>query len=307
LTGETKGVAESNQLSIYHTPPQVKTLTNWQVPSEKPYDLGVVVSFGYFIPPHIISSLKYGAVNVHPSLLPKYRGAAPIQHAIMYGDAETGVTIQELDDREFDAGRILAQKAFDLSTSPPVYSSLKEKLASVGSRMLVDTLRHLKQRKANAMTQDVSKATKAPKIKKEWAEIDFSKMSAWQAEQMNRAIGEQYPLRTIYQTNKKKSKDIVVQLLDLHLPDQPVDALKGSSPGSFAWDDLGQSLHIVFGDHSVVACARFKVENKGVISASDFCNGYQAQGKFGVSLGVDDLIIEKNMKKRAKMHRYVRT
>lgn len=68
-----------------------------------------MVSFGYFIPPHIISLFKHGAVNVHPSLLPKYRGAAPIQHAILYGDQETGITIQELDDREFDAGRILAQ------------------------------------------------------------------------------------------------------------------------------------------------------------------------------------------------------
>lgn len=306
LTGETKEVAELNDISIYHTPPHVKTLANWQVPSEKPYDLGVVVSFGYFIPPHIISSFQYGAVNVHPSLLPKYRGAAPIQHAIMYGDRETGVTIQELDDREFDAGRILAQEPFDLSTRPPIYSSLKEQLASVGSRMLVDTLRHLHQRKVNAVPQDVSKATKAPKIKKEWSDIDFLHMSAWQAEQMNRAIGEQYPLRTMYQIHKKKqSKNIVIQLLDLHLPDAPLDGLKESDPGSFSWDDLSQSLQIVFGDHSVIACRRFKVENKGVISASDFCNGYQTQGKFGVSLTLDDdLTIEKNKKKRAKMHQY---
>lgn len=107
--GETKGIAETHKLDIFHTPAQAKTLDDWNVPSNKSYDLGVVVSFGYFIPPHIISSFKYGAVNVHPSLLPKYRGAAPIQHAILYGDSQTGVTIQELDDREFDAGRILAQ------------------------------------------------------------------------------------------------------------------------------------------------------------------------------------------------------
>lgn len=95
---------------MFFTPPSATDLDNWKVPTDKSYDLGVVVSFGYFIPPHIISSFKYGAVNVHPSLLPKYRGAAPIQHAIMYGDEETGVSIQELDDREFDAGRILVQK-----------------------------------------------------------------------------------------------------------------------------------------------------------------------------------------------------
>lgn len=208
------------------------------------------------------------------------------------------------DHYGFDAGRILAQEKFDLSTSPPVYSSLKKQLAAVGSRMLVDTLRHLHQRKANAVVQDVSKATKAPKVKKEWSEMDFVNMSAWQAEQVHRAIGEQYPLRTVYKTNKKKYKDIVVQLLDLHLPDQPVEILKEYAPGSFAWDELSQSVHIVFGDESIIGCSRFKVESKGVISASDFCNGYQAQDKFGVSLGTDDLIIERNMKKRAKMQRY---
>ncbi|GAN05966.1 methionyl-tRNA formyltransferase [Mucor ambiguus] len=298
---ETKGVAESHNLNIYHTPPQAKTLKDWCVPSDTNYDVGVVVSFGYFIPPHIIASLKNGAVNVHPSLLPKYRGAAPIQHAIMYGDAETGVTIQELDDREFDAGRILAQEHVSLAQAPPVYSSLKEKLSVIGGHLLVDTIRNLRQRKQDATTQDVSKATKAPKIKKEWSEMDFVNMSAWQAEQLHRAIGEQYPLRTVFE---KKNKPLAVQLLLLQVPDAPSAALKGCPPGSFAWDEPSQSLHIVFGDDSVVACTRLKMQNRGAVSAGDFVNGYGPQGQFGVSLDVDDTIIQKNIKKRAKMHRY---
>lgn len=298
---ETKGIAESNNLKIYHTPPQVKSLQDWHVPSDIAYDVGVVVSFGYFIPPHIISSLKNGAVNVHPSLLPKYRGAAPIQHAIMYGDAETGVTIQELDDREFDAGRILAQQHVDLRQEPPIYSSLKQQLSSIGSNLLVDTIRNLRQRKENATTQDVSKATKAPKIKKEWSEMDFTNMSAWQAEQLHRAIGEQYPLRTVFD---KKSKQFVVQLLHLEIPSQPTTALKGCAPGSFVWDEPSQSLHLLFGDDSVAACTRLKMQNKGAVSASDFVNGYGNRGQFGISLDLDDIIVKKNIKKRAKMHRY---
>jgi methionyl-tRNA formyltransferase len=95
-------------VDVFHTPNKAENLDDWKVPSDKEYDLAVVVSFGYFIPPHIISQFKYGAINVHPSLLPKYRGASPIQHAIMYGDEETGVSIQELDDKKFDAGKILA-------------------------------------------------------------------------------------------------------------------------------------------------------------------------------------------------------
>ncbi|CEP20149.1 hypothetical protein [Parasitella parasitica] len=298
---ETKGVAESNNLKVYHTPPQAKSLQGWHVPNDTAYDLGVVVSFGFFIPPDIISTLKNGAVNVHPSLLPKYRGAAPIQHAIMYGDAETGVTIQELDDREFDAGRILAQEHVSLRQEPPLYSSLKEKLSHIGSSLLVDTIRHLHRRKQDAKIQNLSMATKAPKIKKEWSELDFATMSAWQAEQMHRAIGEQYPLRTVF---GKESKQSVVQLLHLELPSHPATALKGCAPGSFVWDEQSQSLHVLFWDGSVVACTRLKMQNKGAVSAGDFVNGYGARGQFGVSSDLDNTIIGKNIKKRARMHRY---
>lgn len=219
----------------------------------------------------------------------------------MYGDAETGVTIQELDDREFDAGRILAQEHVSLGQAPPIYSLLKEKLSAIGSHLLVDTIRNLRQRKQDAATQDISKVTKAPKIKKEWSELDFVNMSAWQAEQLHRAIGEQYPLRAVFE---KKNKPLAVQLLHLEIPDQPSAVLKGCASGSFAWDEPSQSLHVLFGDGSVVACARLKMQNKGAISASDFVNGYGPQGQFGVSLDLDDTIVQKNIKKRAKMHRY---
>ncbi|KAG2237495.1 hypothetical protein INT48_005531 [Thamnidium elegans] len=301
---DTKTVAESNRLEIFHTPHSAKDLTSWNLPTDKPYDVGVVVSFGYFIPPHIISSFKYGAVNVHPSLLPKYRGAAPIQHAIMYGDSETGVTVQELDDREFDAGRILAQEKVSLMNKLPVYSELKKELSILGSKLLVDTLCNLENCKNNATIQDVSKATKAPKVKKEWSEVDFVNMSAWQADQLSRAIGEQYPLRTYFKTSSKKPKDITVQLLHLYLPERSYSLGLGDSPGSFAWDESTKSIHMVFGDGSIVACPLLKPENKAIMTAKDFINGYQVQGKFGVSLETDDSLIERNIKKRSKMHRF---
>jgi methionyl-tRNA formyltransferase len=79
------------------------------MPTSSSYDLGVVVSFGYFIPKRIIDAFQQGAINVHPSLLPRFRGASPIQHAIMHGDIETGVSIIELHPHQFDAGRILSQ------------------------------------------------------------------------------------------------------------------------------------------------------------------------------------------------------
>lgn len=299
---ETKLIAEANNLEIYHTPSQAKTLNDWSIAPKRHYDLGVVVSFGYFIPPHIISLFKYGAVNVHPSLLPKYRGAAPIQHAIMYGDSQTGVTIQELDDREFDAGRILVQSELSLK-QPPVYSKLKEKLASIGCCSLVETVRNLKDKKLNASVQDITKATKAPKVNKNWSVLNFQDMKAWQAEQLHRAIGEQYPLHTTYRYVKQKSKDISMQMLDFHLPEKSPLVESGKIPGSFLCDEESNSIHILFGDGNVAACKKVKLQNKGIISAKDFANGYFKEGVFGVD-PADQEIERKNAKKRAKMSRF---
>lgn len=184
----------------------------------------------------------------------------------------------------------------------PIYSELKQTLGQVGSRLLIDTVCNLEERKKNAITQDISKATKAPKIKKELAEIDFVNMSAWQADQLNRAIGEQYPLRTNYRTTSKKPKNITVQFIHMFLPYESRVLGPGDAPGSFAYDNATKSLHVVFGDGSIVACASLKPENKDIISAKDFINGYQVQGIFGTSMSTDDTLVERNMKKRAKMH-----
>ncbi|KAI8967711.1 formyl transferase [Mycotypha africana] len=299
---QTKGIAEAHQLNIFHTPPGVKTLSEWQLPLNSDpatattgYDLGVVVSFGYFIPPHIISLFQHGAINVHPSLLPKYRGAAPIQHTILSGDTKTGVTIQELDAYEFDAGRILSQQSLVLDTAP-VYSRLKEKLTQVGCELLVDTVRHFKERKLHAQTQDISQATKAPKVEKYWSELDYHHMSAWQAVQLHRAIGEQYPLRTAFSVRTKKvTKNVVVQLLDLCLINT---SQSRKEPGTFVWDEASKSLHISFGDGSVMACSRLKMENRGAMTASDFKNGYGLEGHFVNSA---ENIDEKLRKRRGRL------
>ena len=74
------------------------------------FDFGVVVSFGYLIPTNIIDSFTIGSINMHPSLLPKYRGSAPIIHTILNNETQTGVSVIELSKNKFDAGKILLQK-----------------------------------------------------------------------------------------------------------------------------------------------------------------------------------------------------
>ncbi|KAI8098512.1 formyl transferase [Halteromyces radiatus] len=294
----TKGLAELYNIPVQHTPAKAESLDNWNIENKNniPYDLGVVVSFGYFIPPHIIDSFRYGAINVHPSLLPKFRGAAPIQHTILQGENETGVTVQELDDKEFDAGRILAQTKVDLSTDhAPTYKDLSLFLANVGSDLLLDTLRNFEDRKKNAKTQDISQATKAPKIKKEWANIDFDLMASWQIEQLHRAIGEQYPLRVTFtfsrikRSLKVKQNITTLQLSHIHLPlDSPFydDHHSTFPPGTFMLDKRTKTLHIMCADGQVIGVTHLKAENKNAITAKDFINGYEIRhtGQFNINV-----------------------
>ncbi|RCH82314.1 hypothetical protein CU097_002861 [Rhizopus azygosporus] len=304
---ETKGVAELYNIPVHHTPLQAKTLNDWHLPKDQQYDLGVAVSFGYFIPPHIISQFRFGAINVHPSLLPKYRGAAPIQHAIINGDHETGVTVQELDDKEFDAGRILAQERVSLSDKVPFYSTLRKTLGTLGSNLLVDTIQHIHERKASARNQDVSQATKAPKIKKEWSEVDFENMTAWKVEQLSRAIGEQYPLRTTYTKKKKrKLRTYTVQLMHLFVPAHPCPLLKGLEPGEWVWHEQSKSIHILFKDGSVIACPTVKLEGRDAIAAKDFVNGFEHEGIFGVTRLYDEVARKKTLKLLANMKEYTK-
>jgi len=164
----TKVFAENHNIPVHYTPSKGRSLSGWNAPT--PFDLGVVVSFGYFVTPEILRTLPLGALNVHPSVLPLYRGASPIQYTIMNRDEVGGVSVQELDDKTWDAGRILAQAKVvswgsawakgvvyvpclplflkDLKTEPPKsYDDLRDKLSLLGVELLVDTIRNLHSRK----------------------------------------------------------------------------------------------------------------------------------------------------------------
>jgi methionyl-tRNA formyltransferase len=106
------------------------------------FDLGVVVSFGYFIPKSIISSLRLGAINVHPSLLPAYRGAAPITWSILRGDDMTGISVIEVDPENFDCGNILLQVKEQIFPDE-MYLSARERLSVLGADCLSAAIRNM--------------------------------------------------------------------------------------------------------------------------------------------------------------------
>ena len=134
-------------------------------------DAVVVVAFGQKIPAWLLELPRFGCINVHASLLPRYRGAAPIQRALMDGETVTGVTIMRLDEG-WDTGPILSQRAVAIESADNA-GTLHDRLAALGAELLVETLAGLAQGKIAARPQDEAGATRAPKIRPEEARVDW--------------------------------------------------------------------------------------------------------------------------------------
>jgi len=135
-------------------------------------DLIVVAAFGRILPPVILSLPPRGCINVHASLLPKYRGAGPIQWAIINGETETGITTMLMDEG-MDTGAMLLQETIPI-TPDDTAGTLSPRLAELGGRLLVKTITRLKAGTLVPRPQDSSRATLAPLLKKEDGAIDWA-------------------------------------------------------------------------------------------------------------------------------------
>ena len=133
----------------------------------------MVVAYGRILPKTILELAPHGCLNVHYSLLPKYRGAAPAAWTIINGESEAGVTTMKLVEK-MDAGAIYLQERLALSGDETT-GSLQAKLTPIGARLLIETLRRLKDGSLSAQEQDESLATLAPILKKEDGLIDWNK------------------------------------------------------------------------------------------------------------------------------------
>ena len=136
-------------------------------------DIGVVVAYGHILKPELLTLPRLGMVNVHPSLLPELRGAAPVEWAIINGLERTGVTIMQLD-AGMDSGPILHQIPHAID-SDVTAGELSEHLAEMGTLALIETLALLEQGQLRPVPQDHARATHAPKLTREIARIDWSK------------------------------------------------------------------------------------------------------------------------------------
>ena len=128
-------------------------------------DVIVVAAYGQILPKDILALPKYGCINIHASLLPAYRGAAPINWAIINGETRTGITIMQMDEG-MDTGGVLAQESVPID-SRDTTGTLTEKLSQIGSRLVVDSLSRIEAGAISPVPQDPGKATTAPLLKKE--------------------------------------------------------------------------------------------------------------------------------------------
>ena len=222
-------------------------------------DAAVVVAFGHILPSWLIELPRLGSINLHASLLPKYRGAAPIQWALIRGERVTGVTTMRIDPG-LDTGDTLLKKEAAIEDQDTA-ETLGARLSHIGADLMVETLRGLERGALAAQPQDHSQATLAPILKKEDGRIDWTlpAIAVW-----NRTRGLS-PWPGAYTTFRGKR-------LHIWSASRPEAGESSSLPPGTMIADRGK-LRIVCGNKSWLDVQEVQMEGRKRLSARDFLNG----------------------------------
>ena len=223
-------------------------------------DVIVVIAFGQILSNDILTLPKYGCINVHASLLPKYRGAAPIQWAVIDGEEKSGVCTMKMDEG-LDTGDIIDVDEITLDPKE-TGGSLFDKLAKLGGELILKTLQNLEFGKATFIKQDDSKSTYAKKMTKELGHIDFTK-DAESIERLIRGLNP-WPSAFTYLDGK------VMKIWDADV----VDA--GGVPGTVISED--KDSFVIATGSKALKVNELQLEGKKRMKASDFLNGRSLEG-----------------------------
>ncbi len=230
-------------------------------------DVIVVVAFGQILPESILEIPPYGCINVHASLLPAYRGAAPIQWAVIDGLKETGVTTMYME-KGLDTGDIICQERVALAEDE-TGGSLFDRLSKTGARLLLTTLEQLQQGTAVRTKQDDSLASYAKMLTKDMGRLDFTE----DAEKLERLIRGLNPWPSAYTTIKGKSMKIFAAEVVSGYPDmEPGTVVKVDKKG-----------FIVCCKNGALRILNLQLEGKKRMDAEAFLRGYDMQE--GIRLG----------------------
>ncbi|EFI84651.1 methionyl-tRNA formyltransferase [Listeria grayi] len=167
-----KVAAEEYGIPVYQ-PEKLRTSEELQTLIDLEADLLVTAAYGQILPKALLDAPKHGAINVHASLLPKYRGGAPVHYAVMNGEKETGVTIMYMEEA-LDAGDMIASRAIPITDADNT-GILFDKLSQLGADLLMETLPDFLAGRTKAIPQDESQVTFARNISREQEKIDWSK------------------------------------------------------------------------------------------------------------------------------------
>ena len=225
-------------------------------------DLIAVAAYGKILPVDILELPPLGCVNVHSSLLPKYRGAAPINWAILNGEDETGVTIQRMAEG-VDTGDILAQAGTPIGLSENA-AQLLARLAQMGAELLMETVRKLETGTAKATPQDESRASHAPMLSKELSPMDWSKS----ARQLHDQVRGLYP----WPSAVAVLDGVRCKIIRTTIINEAADRL----PGTVLQADK-KGLRVACGDGGVLEILELQPDGKKVMPSVAFLLGHPIQ------------------------------
>ena len=225
-------------------------------------DVMVVAAYGQILPINTLQTPKFGCINIHASLLPRWRGAAPIERAILSGDKETGISIMQMNEG-LDTGDVLLTQKHLISNNE-TSQSLTESLSSIGAELILETLDRLNE--LPVIPQNNDDATYAKKISKVEAQIDWSQ-SAENIGLMIRAFNP----RPIAKTNAKAKQfeKKVIRIIEA----ETVQYESSKTPGTIV--ELGKGICYVATGNGILNLIKVQLTGKNKVSIKDFNNAYQ--------------------------------
>jgi methionyl-tRNA formyltransferase len=227
------------------------------------HDLMVVAAYGLLLPRPVLEIPSLGCVNVHASLLPRWRGAAPIQWAILAGDAKTGVTIMQMDEG-LDTGAMLLQQELEIHPTETA-ATLHDRLATLGAEVLLETLGDMALGRMTPMVQDAARVTYAPKLRKDDAWLDWDQ-SALELERKVRAFNP-------WPVSATRFRDKTLRIWAAHaLPDA---SNRQGRPGQVFAD--GHGLDVACGEGRL-RLAQVQLPGKRPVPVAAFLNAHSVKG-----------------------------
>ncbi|CAE6921937.1 Attaches a formyl group to the free amino group of methionyl-tRNA(fMet). The formyl group appears to play a dual role in the initiator identity of N-formylmethionyl-tRNA by promoting its recognition by IF2 and preventing the misappropriation of this tRNA by the elongation apparatus [Vibrio sp. B1FLJ16] len=262
-----KNIALEHDIPVYQ-PENFKSDEAKQELADLNADIMVVVAYGLLLPQAVLDTPKLGCINVHGSILPRWRGAAPIQRSIWAGDAETGVTIMQMDIG-LDTGDMLKIATLPIEATD-TSASMYEKLAELGPQALIDCLADIATGKANPVKQDDDLANYAKKLSKEEARIDWNDDAA-NIERCVRAFNP-WPMSHF------EAAENSIKVWQSHVSEQTSDKPAGTIVQA---DKTG--IYVVTGN-GVLVLEQLQVPGKKAMSVQDILNSRAAWFEVGTQL-----------------------